>query len=77
MLKHTTISQINFHGYKIALVETNRDYVVATDYKGHNDSWGQGYYFPKVNDPREDLKTRELAANAYVNTIAKEISYWL
>lgn len=75
MLKHETISQITFnHGYRIALVETASDYVVATDYKGHKECWGQGYYFPKWNG---DLEARTAARNCYTDIIEKEICYWL
>lgn len=78
MLKHKTISQITFPGYRIAFVETDGDYVVALGYRGHKESWEQGHYFPKSkSNLEEDSKMREAAANCYVDYIAKEIHYWL
>lgn len=55
MLKHKLITQVkikNHSGekFKIALVETDTDYVIAHHYKGHNDSWGNGDYLPKANN---------------------------
>lgn len=75
MLKHKTISQITFKGYRIALVETENDYVVALGYRGHKDSWDSGHYFPKSEE--DDLKAREDAANDYIDCIASEIRFWL
>lgn len=54
MLKHKLITQVkvkNHSGetFRIALVETDTDYVIAHYYKGKNDSWGNGDYLPKVN----------------------------
>ena len=72
MLKHKTISQISFKGYRIALVETESDYVVALGYKGHKDSWDSGHYFPKWSE-----KPEENATNDYIECISKEICYWL
>lgn len=77
MLKHKTISQITFKGYRIAFVETESDYIVATDYHGHKECWGQGYYYHKSKNQDEDLKMREAAANCYAELISREIHYWL
>ncbi len=74
MLKHKTISQIIFKGYRIALVETESDYVVALGYHGHKDCWEQGIYFPKSEG---DLESRASATNEYVERISREIRYWL
>lgn len=53
MLKHKLIAQVKIknhsgESFKIALVETDTDYVIAHYYKGKHDSWGNGDYMPKT-----------------------------
>lgn len=52
MLKHKLISQVKIKNnsgetFKIALVETDVDYIIAYYYRGKKDSWGNGVYMPK------------------------------
>lgn len=52
MLKHKLIAQVKIKNYsgetfKLALVETDTDYVIAHYYNGKNDSWGNGDYLRK------------------------------
>ena len=53
MLAHKLLAQsiTNLKSNRsVALVETDSDYVIAKGYRGADDCWEQGYYFPKAVD---------------------------
>lgn len=78
MLKHKLIAQVkvkNHSGetFRIALVETDTDYVIAHYYRGKNDSWGNGDYLPKVNNsPATALIDFASVVTSYARSIFTE-----
>ena len=46
VLAKATIKNKNGENWKIALVKTNTDYVIASHYYSKKEGWGSGEYFP-------------------------------
>lgn len=78
MLKHKLITQVKIKNYsgetfRIALVETDTDYVIAHYYKGKNDSWGNGdYLYKKDTSPAGALTCFASVVASYAKSIFTE-----